>query len=250
MAKSKKNLKRSFYEVTSPTTSTKIQLYSTSKESLIGQTIKLDLTRNLRGKSLILKLKIKKSKDNLTAIPISLELAGSYIRRMIRKGTDYVEDSFHANSKDSSLVIKPFLITRNKVSRGVRKTLRKTAKKHLESHLKIRSTSDLLTEIMTNKLQKELSLKLKKIYPLALCEIRAFQILGESKPDTSKPKEQAPLESTSDTKEPKINKKEESSSTPQTSDNKEDPKKKMKEKSKPKKEPAKLKTSDTKKKIE
>ena len=32
---------------------------------------------------------------------------------------------------------------------------------------------------MTNKLQKELSFKLKKIYPLALCEIRIFKIVGE-----------------------------------------------------------------------
>ncbi len=31
----------------------------------------------------------------------------------------------------------------------------------------------------TNKLQKELSLKLKKIYPLALCEIRHFSIESE-----------------------------------------------------------------------
>ena len=34
-------------------------------------------------------------------------------------------------------------------------------------------------EIMKNRIQKPLSLKLKKIYPLSLCEIRVFKIEKE-----------------------------------------------------------------------
>ena len=32
---------------------------------------------------------------------------------------------------------------------------------------------------MANKIQKQLALKLKKIYPLALCEIRVFEVVGD-----------------------------------------------------------------------
>jgi len=35
---------------------------------------------------------------------------------------------------------------------------------------------EVASEVMANKIQKELSLKLKKIYPLALCEIRVLEL--------------------------------------------------------------------------
>jgi len=73
------------------------------------------------------------------------------------------------------------MITRNKVSRAVRQSLRLTARQHLEVHLTTRTSKELFSEVMTNKLQKELSLKLKKIYPLALCEIRVFAMVEGKK---------------------------------------------------------------------
>ena len=70
----------------------------------------------------------------MSAIPEELDLAGSYIRRAMRKGSDYVEDSFIVDCKDAKIQVKPFLITRNKVSRAIRKELRNNAKKYLESY--------------------------------------------------------------------------------------------------------------------
>lgn len=177
MAESKKIQKRAFYEVKAPLTASKIHLYGTSPAALEGKIVTLDLTRSLRGKSLILKLRVKALGEQLEADPISLELAGSYVRRAIRKGTDYVEDSFETACKDEKVVVKPFLLTRKKVSRALRHALRNGAKEHLEAYLKIHTAKEVFTDIMTNKVQKELSLKLKKIYPLALCEIRVFSII-------------------------------------------------------------------------
>ncbi len=174
-----KIVKKSFFEVKAPLTASKIALYGTSQEALHGSVVVLDLTRSLRGKSLVLKLKVKAEKGELTGEPVSLELAGSYVRRMMRKGTDYVEDSFTTSCKDSRVLIKPFMITRNRVSRAVMRTLRNTTRQHLEGYMKTRTTKEIFTEIMTNKIQKELSLKLKKVYPLALCEIRIFSLLEE-----------------------------------------------------------------------
>ena len=57
--KSKKVLKKSFFEVEAPVTGTKIHLYGTSVEALDGRVVKIDLTKSLRGKSLELKIKIK-----------------------------------------------------------------------------------------------------------------------------------------------------------------------------------------------
>lgn len=177
MVKSKKTTKKSFYEVEAPITSTKILLYSTSSEDLVGKTVNLDLTKSLRGKSLELKLRITLDGDKLTGNPESIELANAYIRRVMRKGTDYVEDSFETDTRDFTVRIKPFLITRRRVSRAVLKALRESARKHLEAYVKTRSAQEIFSEIVSNKLQKQLALHLKKIYPLALCEIRVFKIV-------------------------------------------------------------------------
>ncbi len=181
MAKAKKGTKSEFYEVKAPMTATKIQLYAHSTEELNGKIVKLDLTRSLKGKSIELILRIKQEGNELVGDPESLELVESYVRKMMRKGTDYVEDSFFVDCKDARIQIKPFMITRNKVSRSIRKELRNMARKHLETFIKSRTARELFTEITTNKVQKELSLKLKKIYPLALCEIRAFRIVNPIK---------------------------------------------------------------------
>jgi ribosomal protein S3AE len=177
--KAKKNLKKGFYEVKAPMTSTSISLYSTSPEALEGRTVKLDLTKNLRGKSLELKLRIKLVDGELIAEPEAVELVGSYIRKVVRTGTDYCEDSFKTDCRDSKVQIKPFLITRKRVSRGILNALRKNTKEFLEAYLKTRTAQEIFSEIISNKLQKQLSLRLKKVYPLALCEIRVFEILEQ-----------------------------------------------------------------------
>jgi ribosomal protein S3AE len=40
---------------------------------------------------------------------------------------------------------------------------------------------ELFNEIITNKIQKELSLKVKKIYPPSLCEIRMLRVIEAKK---------------------------------------------------------------------
>ncbi len=179
IAKSKKTGKKGFYEVEAPLTSTKIQLYAGSQEELVGKIVTLDLTRSLRGKSLVMKFKVTLEGNKLVGEPVSLELVGSFVRRMMRTGVDYVEDSFIVEAKDAKVVVKPFLITRNKVSRAVRKELRNETKRHLESLIKTRTSREIFAEITANKVQKDLYIKLKKIYPLALSEIRVFEIVKD-----------------------------------------------------------------------
>jgi ribosomal protein S3AE len=180
--KAKKTVKKSFYEIRAPMTATKIELYAGSPEEIDGKIIKLDLTKNLRGKSLELKLRVKNEDGKLTGIPESAQLMTSYIRRVMRKSADYSEDSFEADCRDSVVRVKPLLVTRRRVSRAVLKALRDSAKEFLTKHLKTRTSEEIFSELMANKLQKQMALKLKKIYPLALCEIRMFHIVKGKKP--------------------------------------------------------------------
>jgi ribosomal protein S3AE len=174
MAQAKR--KKRFFNVEIPLVNKETQLIAYEPETLEGKHIKYDLTRLLRGKSTILTLVVKKQGEALTSIPKELQLMPYYLRRMIRKGTNYVEDSFSAETKDSQIKIKPFLITRRKVSRAVRKALREKAREELIAYVKDKDSEEIFQEVLRNSIQKTLSFKLKKIYPLSLCEIRTLRV--------------------------------------------------------------------------
>lgn len=174
MAQTKK--KKRFFDVEMPIISKQTQLQAYELPELENRFIRYDLTRMLKGKSILLTLKINVQDGKAVGIPRKLVLMPYFLRRMIRKGTNYVEDSFLAPCKDEQIRIKPFLITRRKVSRAVRKALRNKAKEELLNYVKDKTSEELFDEVIQNRLQRPLSLKLKKIYPLALCEIRVLEI--------------------------------------------------------------------------
>jgi ribosomal protein S3AE len=176
-----KGIKKKFFEVKLPITATKIHIYGSSPQAIEGNIIKLDMSKSLRGKNVELRAKIINKNSELEAYPISLEVMQSFIRRAIRSGTDYVEDSFEVICKDAKLRIKPFLLTRKRVSRPVLRELRNQARKFIEAYVTVRTIEEIFSELTTNKIQRELSLKLKKIYPLAFCEIRKVEIVPEKK---------------------------------------------------------------------
>ena len=180
--KKKKGMKKGFFVAEIPLTSTKVHVYGYSPEDLEGNIVKIDMTKNLRGKNVELKAKLIATDGKLVGELLSLQILPVYIRRVMRRGVDYVEDSFEIDCKDAKLRVKPFMITRKRVSRAIRKEIRNVAKKFLENRIKIRDYTEIFSEIMTNKLQKELSLKIKKIYPLGFCEIRTIKIIGKVSP--------------------------------------------------------------------
>ncbi len=171
--------KKRFFDVEMPLIKKQTQLQAYELKELDGRYIKYDLTRILRGKSILLKMKVEVKGEKAIAIPREIKLMPYFLRRMVRKGTNYVEDSFSTTCKNAELRIKPFLITRRRVSRAVRKALREKAREELINYVKNKDTITLFEEILKNQIQKPLSLKLKKIYPLTLCEIRIFKVEKE-----------------------------------------------------------------------
>jgi len=168
--------KKRFYDVEIPIIGKETQLFAMDISELDGKYIKYDLTRTLRGKSVLLDLKVSVEDGKATSYPVELRLVPYYVKRMIRKGTDYVEDSFTANCKDTELLIKPIMVTRRKVSKAVRKALREKAKEEISNHIKSKTSESIFEDLLKNKMQKEISLKLKKIYPLSAFEIRVIKV--------------------------------------------------------------------------
>ena len=175
--------RKKFLEVDVPSVKLKVEIIGNSPSEIENRTIKLDLTRQLKGKSLEAVFKIKLENNKPVAYPNKIKLMSYFIRRMIRKRISYVEDSFETPSQESMLIIKPFLITRKRVSRAVRKTIRNKAKKWIEDYVSEKKDYELFNEILSNRFQKTLSLVLKKTYPLSLCEIRILEIKRPLKPE-------------------------------------------------------------------
>ena len=171
--------KKRFFTVEMPLIKKQTQLQAYEAKDLDNKYIKYDLTRILKGKSTVITFKTKLEGEELLTKPYELRLLPYYLKRMVRRGTNYVEDSFSTECENAQIRLKPFLVTRRKVSRAVRKELRNQTKERLINWAKDKNTEILFEEVLKNKIQRELSIKLKKIYPLASCEIRVIKVEKE-----------------------------------------------------------------------
>lgn len=174
MAQAKR--KKRFFDVEIPIIKNEMKLFAYEIGELEGRFASYDLTRMLKGKGTLLTLKVSVQDGKATAKPVSIRIMPYFLKRIVRKGTNYVEDSFSAETKDSIIKIKPFLVTRRKVPREVRKALRIKAKEEIINYVKDKNIDKVIEDITLNKMQKEISLKLKKVYPLSACEIRVLKI--------------------------------------------------------------------------
>ncbi len=182
----KKPIKKKFFNVEIPLIETEYEVYAYTIDELDKRSIKIDMTRMLKGKALDLVFEINVKDSKAIANPKRLRLMPFFIRHMLRKRISYVEDSIKTETKQSKIIIKPFLITRKPVSRAVRNTLRNSTRNWIEDYTKTKTNNELFEDILSGKLQKTLSIKLKKIYPLSLCEIRVLEIKNQLEKVTKK----------------------------------------------------------------
>lgn len=173
MAQAKR--KKRMFNVILPLIKKQTQLIGYEVEDLNNRSISYDLTRMLKGKGALIRFHLTVKDDIGIATADQFELMSYHTHRMVKKGTDYIEDSFITRCKDGKIKIKPLLVTRRKVSRAVKKALRDKAREELTIWATSKDSQELFEDILRNKIQKELSLKLKKVYPLSLCDIRMLE---------------------------------------------------------------------------
>jgi len=169
-------VKKKVFEIEIPLISQNVSALAVNQDALIGRIIKMDLTRTLRGKSLEATIIIKKDGEKLFGEILSVSLIPNYIRRMIKGSISYIEDSILFDTKESKITIKIFMLTRKKVHRSVRKALRDRAKEVIAMFVKEKSDGETFSSILYGEMQRELMIRLKKIYPLAIAEIRMAKI--------------------------------------------------------------------------
>lgn len=171
--------KKKYFDVKLEVLNSITQVLGTSQEALQGRVIKFDLTKILKGKNCEAKFVIKLKENELIGEMFSFAIYPSFIRRLIGHNISIVEDSFSCKSQDSILRFKPFLITRKKVHRSVRKTLREETKEFIIKGCEDKTREKVFQAVISGTLQRILSKKLKKTYPLAVCELRVVQVEKE-----------------------------------------------------------------------
>ncbi|UCD21131.1 MAG: hypothetical protein JSW08_01130 [archaeon] len=169
-------VKKKFYDVELEIIGLKVPVIARDPETLIGQTVKYDITKILRGKNCESRFKIKKTNGKLKGEIYFFKIQPSFIRKMIGRNISIVEDSFVVKGPNVSIRIKPFLITRRQVHRTVRKALRDGAAAFIKKRLEDKTRDKVFQDVISASLQRNMSKFLKKIYPLAVSEIRMLKV--------------------------------------------------------------------------
>ncbi len=148
-------------------------------DKLIGRPLKLSLssiTGDFKKQNNILKFVIKEVKDQAITELVGYNLSDAYLRRLVRKGKEKIDDSFICESKDKiRFKLKPFMLTRQKTSNSIITALIKKSREILTKYAKENSFVNIIRDITSNRLQMNLKKSLKDVYPLSMCEIKAVE---------------------------------------------------------------------------
>ena len=161
--------------------------YVVGPEQLLARTVAANLanpTGDIRQQSVTLKFVVNSLNGEAgVADVIGYEMASSAIRRIVRRGSDRLDESLICETSDGRKVrIKPMMITKAMTNSAVHRLLRKVLVSSLAKLVRNHTFESLINDVITSKLQMAVKGELKKIYPLKAVEITALKLLqGEPK---------------------------------------------------------------------
>ncbi|BBL45710.1 30S ribosomal protein S3Ae [Nanobdella aerobiophila] len=153
-------------------------------ENVVGRKLDLNLAfilNNFRYQNFKAIFKINKiSGTKAYSDLVDIMLYPAYIRRVSRKGTSKIEESFEANTKDNYLIkVKPLIITKYKAHREQKNELRKSFRKYLEEKIPTLNYYELIEKMINYDLQNEVKQVLNKIFPVNNIEIRRITYIKQ-----------------------------------------------------------------------
>ena len=158
-------------------------VYSSSE--LIGKTVKMNLsmiTGDMKKQNVVTTFRVNEFKDNkgLSEL-IGYALSLAYIKRLVRRKRNKIDDSFLAKDKDGKLVrIKTVVMTNAKTYDSANSAIRLSLRAKIRKTLKEMSFNEFVNALINIRLQKDWKSSLNKIYPLKFLEVRHAS-LEESK---------------------------------------------------------------------
>ena len=160
--------------------------YLAEPDSAIGRTVEVSmmvLTGEPQKQSINLKFKIvNRMGEKLNTELVEYQISPAAVRRMGRRGKERVEESMRVVTSDGKVLrVKPFLIARGNPKGAVMANVRKTIRQRLPMLVGKLTLEGFFDEILSYRMQRTLADSVRKIYPIALSEIRWAMILEGEK---------------------------------------------------------------------
>jgi len=204
----------------------------------------MTLTRDMKKQNTNVKFII----TNIQGDRANTELYGYYlnptsIKRLVRRGKEKIGVSAIFKTSDNKKVrMMPLVIPRTKVKGSIATSFKRLAINYLTAYTAKTTFENIVRDLITNKLQRELKNELKKAYPVRILEVAKLHIEREKKPAEEKKVEEIKEEKPKKEEKPE-KKEEEKKEKPvkeEKTEKKEEPKEEKKEeKETPKEEPKK-----------
>lgn len=179
-----KTKKKIWYKILAPKSFGQREIgesYLNTLESAIGRTLKVnlkELTGSMRDQNVYVSFRIVKADGNiLHTETIGYRLTPAHVKRAVRKNSARLDDYFIAKSKDGkNLIVKPLVVTLNRVQRLVKTNLRKKLQELLAEELSNLSLENFVANLVGNKIQHGIKKLLHKISPVKEVSIRELKV--------------------------------------------------------------------------
>lgn len=163
-------------------------------QDMIGKTIKQNLSMvigDMKKQNIITSFQVKEVKDNKGLTELTgYSLGAAYLKRLVRRRRDKVEDSFVTKTKDGKTVrIKTLAMTNFRTYASANSAIRLSLRAKIKKALKEMSFEEFVNNLIKIKLQKEWKTSLNKIYPIKFLEVRHASLV-ELKKDIKETEEQ------------------------------------------------------------
>lgn len=148
--------------------------------SLTEKTAKVNLmyiTGNVKNQNVRLKFKVSEVSSGLAKTQVTAyEQIPYYLGRFVRKGSNLIEDSFSATTKDGIKVrVKPFIVTKIIASRLVITLVRKKANEVISKEIESRTYDEFMSSVISGRVQTGFRNEVKKIFPIKVFEFRKIE---------------------------------------------------------------------------
>ena len=154
------------------------ETYINEPEQALNRTIQINLmtlTRDPKKQNFNVFFKIKDVKNNqATTTLLAYKIQSAQLKKITKKNKAKVEDSYIYETKDKAkLIIKPILITKSLTYKNTLKEIRKLTRVFLDKYCKEHDVSEVMRDIVSGSLQREIKANAKKMIPMTNCLVKS-----------------------------------------------------------------------------
>ena len=181
--------KKQWYQIIAPKQFDNIVLGETlayDPKEMLGKTLShslMSLTNDVKKQNINIHFKITDVEDEKAKTTVmGYEIAPSSVKRFVRRNSEKIDSSFNCETSEGIFLrVKILIVTKGSVKGSIAAKLRNFVVSFLSKTIKKITYEELLSELISRKLQALMRENLTKTYPLKVCEIRYLGIEAREK---------------------------------------------------------------------